>query len=575
MEPIDGFWFPQDVREQVLSMDTEYVEQSFARGRPCEAGDDEAVTVRWPVLGSGQWERLVAALRVNRRRAPQGQAFWDRFQAALQLVAGRFIDSSDPLHRLALAALPGYTGYSESMIRVTLGGLSMWTLDQFPAAFNLALTLEAGAGWQLMGDLPGRLRFYSARPWQRLLGRLPATRHRPLLGVGTPLDLVVGYGAGNVPGTALLIAFLAQATTLIGSPPPVTVIRNSRREPIFGPLVLGALEAVDPDLVAAAAVLIWDYQDTAVQEHLLAQADLAIAAAGDEAIAQIARTLGEATGRSAVRLHRHGHKVSFSVIAREMLSHRPCVQADGAPLIDIVTLLAALDSIFWDQHGCLSSRVHFVESDDNGATLAYGTRLAEQLANLALLLPRGNWPRQRLQDRFDRYKLLEQTGLVQVLSHYDDDFVAVLDARPLDASGFQTVVNDCEGRVIVVRPVTDLMEVPDHYLQMLPASNLQSLSIAAGREGEALTDTFLRFADACGARGVTAIRAVGRGAFPQLAYSWDGLIPLDLVSERPEGRFTTIEFEAPHEEVLSTYRLMSTGLPLLASWGIESSGRQT
>jgi hypothetical protein len=239
-----------------------------------------------------------------------------------------------------------------------------------------------------------------------------------------------------------------------------------------------------------------------------------------------------------------------------MLASEPCVRADGASLIDVATLLAALDSVFWDQHGCLSSRIHFVETDGPEPALAYTARLAEQLGILASFLPRGDWPRQRLQDRFDRYKLLEQTGLVQVLSHYDDDYVAVLDARPLDAAGFQTVVNDCEGRVIVVRPVRDLMEVPDHYLPMLAPSNLQSLSVAVGREGEGLTGAFLRFAEACGRRGVTAIRTVGRGAFPQLAYSWDGLIPLDLIRERPAGYFTTIEFDAPYDEILTTYRLM-------------------
>ncbi len=94
------------------------------------------------------------------------------------------------------------------------------------------------------------------------------------------------------------------------------------------------------------------------------------------------------------------------------------------------------------------------------------------------------------------------------------------------------------------------------YLRLLPAANLQSLSVAVGQEGEGLTDRFLHFAAACGARGVTAIRTVGRGAFPQLAYSWDGLMPLDLVRQRPAGWFTTIEFEQPYDEMLATYRLM-------------------
>lgn len=69
-------------------------------------------------------------------------------------------------------------------------------------------------------------------------------------------------------------------------------------------------------------------------------------------------------------------------------------------------------------------------------------------------------------------------------------------------------------------------------------------------------ERFSRFAEACGARGVTAIRTVGRGAFPQLAYSWDGLIPQDLVRRRSAGRFTTIEFDAPYKQMLQTYHLL-------------------
>ncbi|RPI58015.1 MAG: hypothetical protein EHM56_02855, partial [Chloroflexi bacterium] len=219
---------------------------------------------------------------------------------------------------------------------------------------------------------------------------------------------------------------------------------------------------------------------------------------------------------------------------------------------------AALDSIYWDQQGCLSSRIHFVEAGGGPgchSSLEYAGQLAEQLGLLGALLPRGAWPRQRLHDRFDRYKLLESTGRVHVLSAYDDEFVVIHDARPLDATGLQSTVNDCEGRVVVVRPVEDMLAIPEEHLRLLPAGNLQSLSVAVGREGQELTDEFLRFAAACAARGVTAIRSVGRGAFPQLAYSWDGLLPLDLLRRRPEGWFTTIEFDRPYDEMLATYRL--------------------
>ena len=175
--------------------------------------------------------------------------------------------------------------------------------------------------------------------------------------------------------------------------------------------------------------------------------------------------------------------------------------------------------------------------------------------------PRGAWPRQPLHDRFDRYQALAATGQVQVLSAYDDEFLVVVDERPLPsdrqraAAQWLNQINDCQGRVIVVRPVASLMEIPDRYLALLPAPNLQSLSVAVGQAQAGLTPAFLRFAAACGARGVTAIRTVGRGAFPQLAYSWDGLLPLDLVCSRPPGHFTTIEFDDPLAEIAATWEL--------------------
>jgi hypothetical protein len=115
----------------------------------------------------------------------------------------------------------------------------------------------------------------------------------------------------------------------------------------------------------------------------------------------------------------------------------------------------------------------------------------------------------------------------------------------------------------MVHPVADLMEIPDRYLALLPSANLQSLSVAVGQAGVRLADGFLRFADACGNRGVTAIRTVGRGAFPQLAYSWDGLLPLDLVCVRPPGHFTTIEFDAPRTEIAATWQIFQRLAPAI------------
>ncbi len=558
-EAINGFWLPEDIRKQILTPNNPYTRLSFDRGRPCSDDSPGAVSARWPDLEPGQWTQLIERLRVNRPRVPRGKAYWERMQSALRAVGERLGDPTDSIRLQALSALPGYTGYSEAMIGFTLGALDMVSLSDIPHAFDISPTWRCARAWEALPNLRGRLRLFPEAAWDNLASRLPGVEKRRLFDPQPPPDFVVGYGAGNVPGTALLIAFLAQATSLAGGMPPAMVIKNSRREPIFSPLVLAALEEVDADLVAATAVLVWDYEEVAVQEFLLSQADLVIAAASDETIAQIQGQLIQVkVGHPAARFHAHGHKVSFSAIGRQVLKRDLKDSQTGASLLEIITLLAGLDSVFWDQQGCLSARLHFVErgGDECFSALAYAEHLNAQLRRLAGHLPRGAWPRQHIHDRFDRYKALEITGQVRVFSGYDDEFVVVLDERELDPEVFYRQVNDCQGRVIVVHPVADLMEIPERYLRMLPAQNLQSLSVALGAPGEALSEADLRFAAACGARGVTAIRCVGRAAFPQLAYSWDGLIPLDLVHRRPAGRFTTIEFDQPYEQILGTYHLL-------------------
>ena len=70
----------------------------------------------------------------------------------------------------------------------------------------------------------------------------------------------------------------------------------------------------------------------------------------------------------------------------------------------------------------------------------------------------------------------------------------------------------------------------------------------------------LAFAEAVGARGVTALRSLGRAAFPQMGYSWDGLLPVDLGWQRPAGHFTTIEFADLRQEMDATADRWASGM---------------
>lgn len=570
MTTIEGFWLPQDIRDLFLSPGSETASLSYCRGKPCLPDEEGSVTAFWPRLSHTEWQRLLKLLRENRRRVPRGVEFWERLQAALARSDAQLADEHHPLHKKIIGTVPAYTGFSEPMIRSTVGALQLMSWQAFPAIFQSSPPVAAARSWQPVNGNPGRVRYFGAPPALKLQSYLPPLSGRPLFHRTDFPELVVGFGAGNVPGNGLLTALLSLASTLAGQPAPAVVIRNSRQEPIFTPIVLDAIQQFDPDLVCSTAVLVWEYEDILLQEILFSQAQLVVAAASDETILYIQRQIQSTHPDSRPRFHAHGHKVSFTAIAREIFASVPAEAAASPGILEITAFLAALDSIFWDQFGCLSARLHFVETTApaHAEALEYCRQLQKQLSLLAKFLPRGAWPRQSIHNSYDRYRQLEATGKVSLFSQYDDEYMLVLDEREFNPAIFISQVNECQGRIVVVRPVNDLSEIHRRYLTCLPSSQLQSVSLAAGHPGEVLDERLLRFAQGCGARGVTAIRTVGRAAFPQLAYSWDGLLPLDMVFARQGGYFTTIEFDRPYDQIIQTHRVM------VSRW-VEGGQRQT
>jgi hypothetical protein len=521
----DGFWLPLRLRERVLagaSWDTIWLRG----GTLVDETTPGAVAVRRPRLASEGWRDLLTGLGTARRvsawEAPE------RWQAALRAAREKLIAAA------MMPALATATGFSLPLLATTLWQGDLIGPDRLVEACQFRPTWSIASHWEPMPGLTGSARFFPARRRDRWAAGLrrshPLTRPAPLV------KLALGYAAGNVPGTALLIAMLASAANSAlqaGSTAPAVLVRNSRHEPLFAPWVLAAIETVDPELVASTAIMLWDYDDGVLQSNLMRSAGLLIAAAGDPAIADL--DVLRARYAPDCRFHRHGHKVSFAAIAQ------PTAEA---------ARLAAIDSSLWDQNGCLSARVHFVEGD----AAAYAAELAEQMRALAVQLPRGTTPRRLVHRAFDAYSALEAAGLdVFVNSTYDDEFAVVLDRRPWDRATLVRAVNACAGRTAIVRPVASVQDVP-RYLGWLPAANLQSASVAM------TAAQALEFANAAGACGVTAVRSLGRAAFPQLAYSWDGFLPLDLGSLRPDGHFTTVEFDDPVAEMAVSLKRWGPGV---------------
>ncbi len=528
----DGFWLPAGLRERMLASAT--WEIYWLRGGVIGAEETPgAIAVRWPRLAPAEWRDLLTEAQAAHR--PDGRDLLARWQVALEGARGRLLEDAVTM----IPALAACTGYSPEMLMAALWQGDLINMGFLSAALQFRPTWTTTTRWERMPGLSGRVRFFPEQPWDRIVA--PLRGSAPLCCPAPPIELALGYAAGNVPGTALLIALLgglANHAAGVSAASPAVVVRNSRHEPLFAPWLLSAVEAIDPELVAGLVVLIWDYDEQTIQREVLTRAGLMIAAAGDDTIAVLdAQRAKFAPG---LRFHRHGHKVSFAVIDE----HLRGVQNTPSAICDLrfaIPRLAAVDSSLWDQNGCLSARVHFVAGDADG----YAQALAEQMRDLAAAMPRGATPRRFVHRAFDTFKALEGLGDVRVFSGYADDFAVILDRRPWDAERVVRAANACMGRVIIVRPVRDVLDAAG-YLRWLPPRNLQSVSVAMDEA------RVLEFADAAGACGVTAIRSLGRAAFPQLAYSWDGLLPLDVSHLRPAGHFSTVEFDDLTGELVET-----------------------
>ena len=174
--------------------------------------------------------------------------------------------------------------------------------------------------------------------------------------------------AGNVPGLPLwsLVCGLLVKAGNIGKLPSA--------EPLFASLFARLLAEVHPPLADCLAVVWWKGGDEAPSAALYAQADTVLAYGGNEAIDQIRRQVPITT-----RFLPYGHKLGLGLIGRDALD------AQRAPA---TARLAAHDVVRYDQQGCYSPHVFYVERGGKVAPREFAQYLASELANLERRFPR-------------------------------------------------------------------------------------------------------------------------------------------------------------------------------------------
>ncbi|MDH1254623.1 acyl-CoA reductase [Comamonas thiooxydans] len=458
-------------------------------------GDDE---VQWQTLDFGSQDGQLLEVSVPVLTAPQMQALACRVRkaAAIHLrpmpvaeiidaidrAMARLLDRNDIYRRQAEAWLPVVSGYDADMVRLGLTGF----FKTFRAAQLKRFVAE---------DFPNPA---------VLDGFQPAAKGGAVRAFGP--DLLVHSWAGNVPALSLwsLVCGLLVKAPAIG--------KLASAEPLFAGWFARLLAEVHPPLADCLAVVWWRGAGGEEADALYDQADTVLAYGGNQTLDALRRRLPVTT-----RFLPHGHKLGFGLIGAQALD---TLKAPG------MARLAAWDVMRYDQQGCYSPHVFYVQRGAPVSPRAFADYLAAELANL--------------QRRFARRELDLEEGAA--LARWQQNMEWGGEPHqllgPVDApwsvaysESLQPLAPTALYRTIAVVAVDRL----DAVLPVVAAQRdyLQTAGIAAGPE------ELYRLAGLLGAAGVTRISAIGSMSMPEAGWHHDGRFNLlDLV------RMTEIEQSA-------------------------------
>lgn len=474
---------------------------------------DGAVHLRFPVLEPATLGAVLDGL-VQARAEHLADRPFAEIVAVIDAVARRFLDPADPVRRLAEEALPAVTGYSPPMVRLILDRMAAdWRAD----ALERLLREELGDPGVLDGFRPrtGPGDGESGRAGAGDGGQLPTVGAYAAIGAGpgtgcghdaapsaAPLRRAMGpelafhFFAGNVPGvavTSLVRALLVKAAS-IG--------KAGSGDPLLPALFARTLAEIDPGLGACVAVTYWPGGSAGLEEVVFDRADTVIVYGGEAVVESV-----RARAHPATRLVEHGPKLSFAIVAREALEPS-VIEATAASTARAVAV--------FDQQGCVSPHVVYVE--DGGATTPrdFAAALARALASIEQELPRGRISAAEAAAIRQLRGAAEFAGLagrgVELFASEGTEYTVVYDPDPaFDPS--------CLNRVVRVKPIGSLEDAAE--LVRPYARYLQTVGVAAPADRR--RDVAERLARV----GATRITDLERMPWPQPTWHHDGRGPLN------------------------------------------------
>lgn len=456
---------------------------------------DCAIDVAVPALTDAQMKTLAGRVRTAGRRLKDMPLA--RIVEAIDRVAARFLDRNDPIRQKAEEILPVVTGYDREMIRLGLTGY----MKTFRKPELLKFVAEDFSNPMILDDFQ------------------PSAKGGFTRAFGP--DLLAHVWAGNVPGLPVwsLVSGLLVKAGNIGKSPSA--------EPLFAGWFATALAEADPEIADCFAIVWWKGGDSAAESALLGEADAVLAYGGNDSLAAIRDRLPVNT-----RYLPYGHKISFGMVGKSSLDTRKAPETAHR---------AAYDIVRYDQQGCYSPHVFFVERGGKISPEEFSQYLAHELSGFEKKYPR-------------RSLSVAEAGDVAAWRHREEiksfsgsDHAVLGDPAGAWSVAFEGTVGDLAPsglnrtiRVTAVNALEDVAPIIAPYRKLL-----QTVGIATTPE------ELFRLGTILGAEGITRISALGHMTAPEAGWHHDGrfnLLDLVTITEIEQSAEKTAEKFAPYTD---------------------------
>jgi hypothetical protein len=200
----------------------------------------------------------------------------------------------------------------------------------------------------------------------------PADQKQNRLAIVNAPEFQVHIAAGNIPNPTLSSIVFGLLTR------SAQFVKCASGASFLPRLFAHSIYEADPKLGACMEIAEWRGGNVELEKTLFAEADCVTATGDDETLAAIRAQLPVKT-----RFLGHGHRVSFGYVAGEVLY--------GSRAKKIVAA-AADDVVAWNQLGCLSPHVIYVQLGDEIAPEHFAQMLADELDKREASEPRGELP---------------------------------------------------------------------------------------------------------------------------------------------------------------------------------------